>query len=101
MSKTLILLPEAKEDIAEAYSWYEEQSFGLGIEYLRCVDATLLSIQRTPLIFPVTYKTYRRALIHRFPFSIFYEFDSEKNSCVVYAVFHCSQDPSKWHIRIN
>jgi len=101
MSTRLILLPEAKKDIAEAYIWYEKQSIGLGSEYLRCVDATLLSIQRMPFIFPVTYKTYRRALIHRFPFSIFYEFDSEKNSCVVYAIFHFSQDPSKWHIRIK
>jgi len=101
MSKTLILLPEARKDIAEAYSWYEEQSFGLGIEFLRCIEATLRSIQRTPLIYPITYKTYHRAFTHRFPFSIFYETESENNCCVIYAVFHCSQDPNKWHIRMN
>ena len=53
MSEPAVLLPEAKADVADAYLWYEEQSLGLGMEFLRCVETTLLSIQRTPLIHPV------------------------------------------------
>ena len=55
MTTALILLPEAKNDVAEAYSWYEEQSLGLGSEFLRCVEAALTSIQRAPRIYPVKY----------------------------------------------
>ena len=53
MTSAPVLLPEAKTDVAEAYLWYEEHSLGLGMDFLRCVEAALLSIQRTPLIYPV------------------------------------------------
>ena len=49
MTETPILLPEAKADVADAYLWYEEQSLGLGAEFLRCVETALVAIQRTPL----------------------------------------------------
>jgi hypothetical protein len=47
MTETPILLPEAKADVADAYLWYDEQSLGLGTEFLRCVETALLVIQRT------------------------------------------------------
>jgi len=68
MTSAPILVPEAKADVADAYLWYEEQSLGLGMDFLRCVEAALLSIQRTPLIYPVVHETYRRALVRRFPY---------------------------------
>jgi plasmid stabilization system protein ParE len=95
-----VLIPEAKADLADSYLWYEEQSLGLGIEFLRCVEATLQSIQRNPLIYPVVHETYRRALVRRFPFAVFFEVEGNSGSCVVYSVFHCSQDPGKWRGRL-
>ena len=52
MTLTPVLVPEAKTDVAEAYMWYEDQSLGLGMEFLRCVEAALFSLQRTPLTYP-------------------------------------------------
>jgi len=100
MSEPPILLPEAKADVAEAYLWYEEQSLGLGMDFLRCVEAALLSIQRNPLIYPIILESYRRALVRRFPFAVFFEVEPGRNRCVIYSVFHCSQDPDKWHVRL-
>jgi len=37
--RNLIILPEAEQDAAQAYVWYEDQELGLGEEFLRCVDA--------------------------------------------------------------
>jgi plasmid stabilization system protein ParE len=99
MTSPPTLVPEAKTDIADACFWYEEQSLGLGMEFLRCVEAAILSIHRTPLIYPVVHETYRRALVRRFPFAIFFEVDDSENRCVVYSVFHCSQNPEKWRGR--
>ena len=96
-----ILLPEAKADVADAYLWYEEQSLGLGLDFLRCVEAALLSLQRSPLIYPIVYESYRRVLVRRFPFAIFFEEDRTQHRCVVYAVSHCSQDPEKWRGRTS
>jgi plasmid stabilization system protein ParE len=95
MTEPPILLPEARADVADAYLWYEEQSMGLGMEFLRCVETAILAIQRTPLICPMVHESFRRSLVRRFPFAIFFEFVPHQNRCVVYSVFHCSQDPKK------
>ena len=51
MSKNLILLPEAEQDITEAYYWYQERELGLGEEFLRCIDASIQFIERNPEIY--------------------------------------------------
>ena len=94
-----LLLPEAKRDIASAYAWYEEQVLGLGLEFIRCLEAILLAIHRHPLMYPLVHESYHRALMRRFPYSIFYEVES--NQAIVYGVFHCSQDPRKWKARLE
>ncbi len=100
MTERPILLPDAKADVADAYLWYEEQVLGLGMDFLRCVEAALLAIQRAPLCYPIIHENYRRTLVRRFPLAIFFEFIPEQNRCVIYAVFHCSQDPEKWRGRL-
>jgi plasmid stabilization system protein ParE len=48
-------------------------------------------------MYPVVFVDLRRALVRRFPYAVFYEVEPER--IVVYAVFHCSQDPDKWKAR--
>ncbi|MEH2421314.1 MAG: hypothetical protein V7K48_10420 [Nostoc sp.] len=43
--RNLIILPEAEEDVAQAFIWYEEQELGLDEEFLRCVDACIQFIR--------------------------------------------------------
>jgi len=95
--RNLILLPEAESDVAQGYIWYERQELGLGEEFLRCVDACIQLIRRNPEIYQVVYESYRRAVVRRFPYVIFYEHSD--TTIIVYAVFHCSQDPNKWRGR--
>jgi len=99
MPEKLVLLPEARQDISDAYLWYQEQSIGLGMEFIRCLDAAILTVARHPLAYPIVHETYRRALVRRFPYAIFFEINAER--IVVYAIFHCSQNPQKWHHRIS
>ena len=73
MADTFILLPDAERDIAEGYDWYEKREPGLGEELLRCVDACFLSIRRNPEMYAFAHESYRRALVRRFPYAIFYE----------------------------
>jgi hypothetical protein len=44
------------------------------------------------------HQTYRRGLVRRFPYAVFYEFDGKTVS--VYCVFHTSRDPNKWRQRL-
>lgn len=46
MSDKLVFLPEARQDVAEAYSWYEGQASGLGMDFIRCLEVAILSIER-------------------------------------------------------
>lgn len=91
--------PKARQDAADAFAWYEEQSLGLGLEFLRCLEATLSFIQRYPSMYPSVFGDYRRALIRRFPYAVFYEIESTR--VVIHGVFHCSQDPNKWKARLQ
>lgn len=98
MRVELVLVPEAEADVEEAYAWYERRRAGLGEEFLSSVDACLERIRRHPGMYPVVYETYRRALIRRFPYALFYEHSGTQ--ATIYAVFHTSRDPEKWRQRL-
>jgi plasmid stabilization system protein ParE len=93
------ILPEAMEDIQQAYDWYEERESGLGEKFIRCLDDCLLSIRRIPMGYAKVYRNYRRAVVRRFPYVVFYK--ALKKKVIVYSVFHCSQNPDKWRKRLS
>jgi plasmid stabilization system protein ParE len=94
-----IFAPEALQDVEEAYNWYENRRIGLGEEFLGCLDACIRTICRTPELHAKVYEGYRRALVQRFPYAIFYEFIEKK--IFVYAIFHAARDPQKWRDRLT
>ena len=99
MISLVIYTDEAGGDVVRSYDWYESRETGLGEDFLRCVESCVLSIQRHPLLYPVAVDGFRRALVRRFPYEIFYELSTDR--LIIYAVFHCSQDPRKWRIRLG
>jgi plasmid stabilization system protein ParE len=98
MAAELIIAPEAEQDLNEAYAWYEARRPGLGEEFLSCVDACVQAICRMPEIHAVVHENYRRALVRRFPYAVFYEHVS--GTVTVYCVFHTSRDPDRWRQRL-
>jgi len=98
MAAEVVLAPEAELDLAEAYAWYERRRIGLGEEFLSSVDACIETIRRQPEMCAEAHESYRRALIRRFPYAIFYEY--AKATVTVYAIFHTSRDPLKWRQRL-
>lgn len=98
MAVELVIAPEAEQDIAEAYAWYEHRRSELGEEFLSSVDAYIQAICRMPKMQSVVHAEYRRGLVRRFPYAVFYEF--ARGTVTVYAVFHTSRDPNKWRQRL-
>jgi plasmid stabilization system protein ParE len=98
MAVSLVIAPEAGEDVVEGYSWYEEKRVGLGEEFLSSVDASMEAIRRFPEMCPVVHESYRRGLVRRFPYAVYYE--QVGDVVTVYSVFHTAQDPQKWRQRI-
>ncbi len=84
---------QAKTDLNIAFAWYEQQRRGLGFEFLDCVEAVIETIQSMPEVYAYHHDHFRRALIRRFPFSIFYTV--EKHELVLHAIFDNRQDPNR------
>jgi hypothetical protein len=59
--------PPAQAEIAEAFEWYEERSYGLGGDFLRVIAAAAEQLSRTPEAYPPTQAGFRRILLRRFP----------------------------------
>ena len=99
MAAELVVAPQAEQDIADAYSWYEAQRDGLGEVFLASVDACIQTILSNPEQFRTVYKDYRRDLVRRFPYGVFYE-HTDEGVVTVYCVFHTSREPEKWRQRL-
>ena len=99
MAVRLVLAPETEQDIRAAYDWYENRRIGLGEEFLSCVDACIQRICRYPELNATVHNEFRRVLVRRFPYAVFYEFTN--GTVTVYCVLHTSRDPEKWHERLR
>ncbi len=97
MTPALVIEPEAQAEFAEAIQWYDARSPGLGAEFARTISAALADIEREPLRFPLVSNNIRRAVLRRFPFSIYFITDPQRISVI--AIFHGRRDPTRWKER--
>lgn len=98
MKYDLIIRPEARADLLDAFHWYQSQRAGLGYDFKLCVDEVISKIQRNPLIHKVIESGIRRSITRRFPYGVFYVVENER--IIVLAVLHARQDPLKWKKRV-
>jgi plasmid stabilization system protein ParE len=69
---TLVIRPEAADDLIAARDWYQAQRNGLGREFLDAVEETFARIQDNPERRAPEYKSVRRARTMRFPYIVYY-----------------------------
>jgi hypothetical protein len=91
MTYALHFLPIVEEDALAGYIWYEEKAHGLGGEFLRVFYACAREIPRNPLLYPKVYGEFRRRLLRRFPYAIYFRIEDEM--VIVFGLFHCARDP--------
>ncbi len=91
MKCSLLFLPEVEDDVVNGYVWYEQNTRGLGEEFLRMFYARAQEIPRNPLLYQTVYKGFRRCLLWRFPYAIYFKIDDQQ--VVVYGLFHCARNP--------
>jgi toxin ParE1/3/4 len=97
VKRRLVVLPEAEEEISAAAEWYESQKTGLGVELMAEVDEALVDIADRPEAWPLWRddRAYRKRLLTRFPYVIFYELVGRDRVDVV-AVAHARRKPGYW-----
>jgi plasmid stabilization system protein ParE len=89
--------PAAAADIDRAYVRYERERKGLGEDFLAEVNTTARLVLEMPEAYPVIVRQTRRALIHRFPYGLFYRILGD--TVVFVACFHTSRNPALWRRR--
>lgn len=97
--RTVIFLPEAEADIETAFDWYETRETGLGGDFVLAIRCAQLAISEQPEIYPLQAEGFRRYLLHRFPYAIY--FRPNDHSIAVVAVFHGSRHPDRLRDRLN
>lgn len=86
------ILPSALEDLDRGRRFYAKQGKGLGDYFLDSLFADIDSLQ---LYAGVHLKVFdhHRLLAQRFPFAVYYAVEDE--TCTVFRVLDCRQDPDK------
>jgi plasmid stabilization system protein ParE len=97
MARQWIVRPLAQADIEAAGTWYEQQQTGLGLRFIDVADQVLRRIRETPLQLPLIATEIRRALLHTFPYALYFRLTEER--IVVLAVLHLRRDPRTWRER--
>lgn len=91
MTYRLRFLPKVEEDVLAGCAWYGERGSGLGEEFLRMFYACVGEIPKNPLLYRKVYREFRRRLMRRFPYAIYFRI--KDNEVIVFGLFHCASDP--------
>ena len=83
----------AAAEYLESVLWYKERSEQAAGNFINAINDKLDEIERKPDFFRRTYKQFREAKTHIFPFSIIYFIDEEKQLVVITSMFHQKRNP--------
>lgn len=90
-----ILLEDAQIDYEDSLQWYAIRSNQAAMNFIKAVDVALQLICANPKRWRNTFKNYHELGLKKYPFSIIYIIDAEKELVVVTSVYHHKRDPKK------
>lgn len=90
-SLPVVALAPVQIDVQLAYDYFEERPPGAGDSFLERCFATTDRIRQHPEMYPVKFDDYRRALIPKCAFAIYYFL--EPNRAVIAAVVYARRHP--------
>jgi plasmid stabilization system protein ParE len=96
VKRRLILRPAAETELADAAAWYEAKRPGLGDQFLDAVDSALSTIADAPTTWPYWKppQPYRKYVLARFPYVVFFTVDAE--AVTIVAIAHGKRRPGYW-----
>jgi plasmid stabilization system protein ParE len=94
MTPRLTFRQQARAELLAARDWYEGRAPGLGLEFVRAVDAAFDLIARMPEAFTALSGTVRHAVLRRFPYSILFAYENDE--VIILAIHHHRQAPTRW-----
>lgn len=96
--KLVVFHAQARAELDQAVAYYEQQRHGLGVELLAEVQAAVSRIRQHPQIgSPHKATDYRKCLVKRFPYAIYYR--NLQDRIWIAAVAHAKRRPGYWSRR--
>jgi plasmid stabilization system protein ParE len=87
----IVILPSARNDLADGFQFYENQEAGLGGYFLESLFSDIDSLRLYAGIHRMVFGSHR-LLSKRFPYAIYYT--REPEVILVKAVLDCRRDPT-------
>jgi plasmid stabilization system protein ParE len=96
----LIIRVEAEAELGEEAGWYEQRRPGLGSDFVDAIESALAAIVEAPEAYPrwQAGSPYRKYVLRRFPFVVFFTFDGSAVRVVAFA--HSKRQPGYWLNRV-
>lgn len=89
--------PAALQEVEDAQAWYADRSVLAASAFTREFFSAVQRIREAPQRYPVAEARTRKALLDRFPFTLYYRVGPEAVSIV--AVAHQKRRPGYWSSR--
>ena len=99
--RTITFLFEAEEEMNFSAQYYNQQSSGLGLDFLEEIEKSLQFIEKDPERWLYYEQNIHKYNTRRFPFSIFYVFEKDIDKIIIIAVAHQKRKPGYWKQRLR
>jgi plasmid stabilization system protein ParE len=86
----ILILPSARDDLAEGFDFYERKREGLGNYFQESLFSDVESLLLYAGIHLKSFE-YFRLLSKRFPYAAYYDIEGE--TICIWAILDCRQDP--------
>lgn len=95
--------PEALSEYAEATVYLvHKRSVSVAARFVESVELAIKSVVAAPDRWRVVEEPgIRRYVLRRFPYVLYYRWDTEQKFVTIFAVMHCSREPGYWKSRIG
>jgi len=94
VNRQINIRARAERDLQSASRWYEQQAPGLGGDFISEISKAIHALASSADQHPVYYRDFRRILVKRFPYKIFYRFNGD--SVTVWRILHAKQEHSRY-----
>lgn len=89
MKRRVLFTEKARNDVDQAYLWYESKGEHLGLEFIERIDEVVEQISNNPMLFAPLIGNVRRVLLEQFPYALFYRVEDD---AIVIACLHHKRD---------
>jgi plasmid stabilization system protein ParE len=100
MSYRYVLHEHAQEDYEKSLQWYAERSRQSAENFVMAVDDALQLICEHPARWRNKYKNYHELGLKKYPFTIIYTIEADKQLIVVSSIYHHKRNPKKKYRKI-